>query len=91
MMKKALALAGAGAMLLAVAGPALGCWWCGSNDLNINNGASVINNVTTQASTGYNGVGGFGGRIRTGGAGATSVVDSLVNFTMVGYMPMGGY
>ena len=32
---------------MTMAGPALGCWWCGSDDVTIRNRASVTNNVTT--------------------------------------------
>ena len=88
MMKKALALAGAGVILLSMAGPSFGTgggWW-GGDDVNIYNRASVINNVVTQASTGYNSVGGLlvCGRIRTGAAGATAIIGNDVNLNQVG-------
>lgn len=56
------------------------------DEINIYNGASVYNKTYTRADTGDNGVGGMfgGGWVGTGAAGATSVVDNLVNFTLVG-------
>ena len=83
MMKKALALAGAGAILLSVAGPAFGMfWWMGSDDVTIGNMAIVSNKVTTKADSGDNSIGGkcvFGGTIRTGAASAYSNVGNEVN------------
>ena len=161
MMKKALALAGAGALLLSVALPVLGycmgpfCFGDDGGDLTIDNCARVYTKVYNKADTGDNSIGGkyvrggsiktgaadatarvyndvnssvigcdcidgdisidnharvktrvynkaytgdnsiggrcvSGGRIRTGDAGATALVDSLVNFTMVGYDMNGG-
>jgi len=87
MVKKLVALTGAGAMLLATAGPALAYrhyhhWWSRSDDVSISNYASVYNTVYTQADTGDNRIGGrcvLGGEIETGTATAKSDVLNQVN------------
>jgi hypothetical protein len=88
MMKKALALAGAGALLLTMAGPAFGnWWWMGGNDVDIDNHAFVMNDVYTKADSGDNSIGGkyvWGGSIRTGAATAGSTVGNDVNSSFVG-------
>ena len=66
MMKKAAALAGAGALVLAMAGSVFaigGCYggrcdWDRGGDLTVSNKASVLNIVNTEASTGHVSVGG---------------------------------
>jgi len=87
MMKKALAIAGAGAILLSMAGPALaGWWWMGSDDVTIGNMAFVTNKVTTKADSGDNSIGGkcvFGGTIKTGAASAATYVGNDVNGSAV--------
>ena len=87
MKKKLAALAGAGVLLLSMAGPALGWggWWWGSDDdLVINNHDTTLNStVRTNANTGHNGSW-FGGLIMTGPAGATSMVTNDVNSSIVG-------
>ena len=57
--------------------------------LKIRNGAKVNNYVDTTANTGYNRITSYdddveGGRIRTGGAGATGVVNNVVNTNVLG-------
>ncbi len=89
MIKKVLAIAGAGAILLSMAGPAFGWGWSwgGSNDLDIDNHAFVVNKVYTRADTGDNSIGGryvFGGSIRTGAATAGTDVLNDVNSSFVG-------
>jgi hypothetical protein len=83
-MKKIAALAGAGAMLLAMAGPALGGldWFGGSSSLTVRNSALVINKTETEAETGDNETGG-GGFIWTGNAYASALVGNDVNNTFV--------
>ena len=90
-MKKLAAIAGAGAMILAMAGPALGTYYGGYNtsELDIHNSAFVMNNVTTKAYTGDNEVGGkilfgWGGKIETGNALAGSYSLNDVNSTLAG-------
>ena len=64
----------------------LGCG-CLDGDLTIHNYGRVYNDVDTKADSGDNSIHGFvvhGGSIRTGGATAGSVLDTIVNFTMVG-------
>ena len=94
MIKKALAIAGAGAILLSMAGPAFGCWWCWpSDDIDIWNRAKVHTRIYNKADTGDNEVHGeyvFGGRIRTGDARATSTVYNDVNYNDVGCGCMDG-
>jgi hypothetical protein len=100
-MKRIAAIAGAGAMLLGMAGPAFGIFWgdWGSDSqLTVNNHAYVINKTETEAETGDNETGGShptfsffggggggsqGGAIFTGNAGATAMVGSDVNRTVV--------
>ncbi|MFC1727295.1 hypothetical protein ACFL0Y_02110 [Patescibacteria group bacterium] len=86
MVKKIASLAGAGALLATMAVPAFGMWF-GSNDVNIGNWAVVKTKVSTKADSGDNYLGGmmvYGGSIRTGAAGATSLVTNDVNETFVG-------
>lgn len=94
MMKKALALAGAGAMLLAVVGPAFGTfWWMGSDDVTIGNYAMVFNDVSNKADSGDNSIGGmcvFGGSIKTGAATANAYVGNDVNGSAVGCVGCDG-
>lgn len=57
--------------------------------LKIRNGARVENHVNTTANTGYNRIRAYdddveGGKIRTGGAGATGVVNNVVNTNVLG-------
>lgn len=82
-MKRIAALAGAGALLLSMAGPAFGGFdWFGSDSsLTVNNHALVINKTETEAETGDNES--SGGWIMTGNAGATSLVGNQVNYTEV--------
>ena len=87
-MKKAIALASAGALLLAstgfvMAGRRHGGRGGSDSELNVYNGALVINKTETEAETGDNDTGG-GGFIWTGNAGATSMVLNDVNWTAVG-------
>lgn len=89
MMKKILAVAGAGAILLSVAGPAfgMGWWWSGGDGVDINNWARVRTSVTTKADSGDNDIGGMfvcGGSIRTGNVVARSYVTNDVNSSLVG-------
>ena len=88
MNKKLAALAGAGALLFTMAGPALGFLpMFGSDDLNIDNWAFVSNKVTTKADSGDNSVGGMfvcGGGITTGAARASALVMNDVNSSMLG-------
>jgi len=84
-MKKLTALAGAGAMLLGMAGPAfagLSDWFGGSSSLTVRNSALVINKTETEAETGDNETGG-GGFIWTGNAYASALVGNDVNSTFV--------
>jgi len=89
MLRKLAALAGAGALLLAVAGPALAWGYGGggsSGGLDIKNWASVVTNVYTKADTGDNTISGFkvsGGKIRTGDAVASSGVYTEANTTLL--------
>ena len=85
MKKKIAALAGAGVLLLSMAGPAFGIFGLfGSDDLVINNiNTSLVNRVMTSANTGLNSSL-FGGLIMTGPAGATSMVTNGVNESVVG-------
>jgi hypothetical protein len=87
MKKKIAALAGAGVLLLSMAGPAFGIfdWGGSSSELNIYNGASVTNRTYTKAYTGDNGIGGMfvKGSIWTGAAGATALVANDVNSSVV--------
>lgn len=55
-------------------------------DIDIDNDAHVRNYVDTTANTGYNAIGGFvlDGSIYTGNAGATGVVENVVNTNIVG-------
>jgi len=92
MMKKALALAGAGAMLLAVVGPTFGFWW-GGNEVEIDNHAKVYTKVYTTADSGDNEIGGkmvFGGKIVTGAATAGSEVYNDVNSSVLGCKDCSG-
>ena len=64
----------------------LGCG-CLDGDLTIHNYGRVYNDVDTKADSGDNSIHGMlvgGGSIGTGGATAGSLVQSSVNFTMVG-------
>jgi hypothetical protein len=83
-MKRYAALAGAGALLLSMAGPALG--WGGhhrsKDELKIANLAVVVNKTETEAETGENMVMGKG-LIMTGNAGATAYVGNDVNYNAV--------
>ena len=84
-MKKLAALAGAGALLLSMAGGAFGFW--SSDDITIDNHARIYNRVTTKADSGDNTV--FGGmfsrsKIWTGTASAGSTVYNDVNATLIG-------
>lgn len=82
-MKKYAALAGAGALLLSMAGSALGFF---SNDVSIWNVSTLKNYTTTKAYSGDNDMGGkyvFGGSIVTGAAGAMSTVLNDVNGSLV--------
>ena len=86
MLKKAIAIAGAGAILLSMASPAFG-WIFGGDDggtLTINNHAWVTTKVKTKANTGRNSTM-FCGSIGTGAAGATSMVTNVVNTNLVGF------
>ena len=94
MMKKIAALAGAGALLLSLAGPAFGCsifdGWTncggGSDDVTIHNKARVCTSVTTKADSGDNDIHGkyvWGGKIKTGLADATTWVKTQVNYNEV--------
>lgn len=79
MIKKIAALAGAGALLLSMAGPAFGFTL-------VKNKAKVKNIVVTKADTGDNSIHGkyvFGGEIITGDAGACALVDNDVNSSVV--------
>lgn len=61
-------------------------WDCDCNDVNIENGAEVLNGVVTLANTGENTItGGYvgGGAIDTGNAGSASVVTNVVNTNLV--------
>jgi hypothetical protein len=63
----------------------VGCDGCG--DVSIGNWAVVRSELYTKADTGDNDLHGKyvgGGLIRTGAAGATSLVDNIVNFSLVG-------
>lgn len=51
-------------------------------EIDVDNHANVTNNVATVANTGFNYAG--SGRIRTGDAGAVSLVQNLVNTTIIG-------
>lgn len=65
----------------------IGCPGC-EGDVNITNGAKIYTDVVTKAESGDNDLGAMflsGGRILTGDAEAGSLVDALVNFTVVGY------
>lgn len=62
---------------------------CGCDDTTVINKAKVKNTTLTFANTGMNSISAgddvrYGGRIRTGGAEAGSVVTNVVNTTMVG-------
>ena len=87
--KKIAITAAAAGVMLASAMPAL-AWHWSNDDLNIkikNKNTNVTNNVTTQANTGLNSIGGgwwgSGATINTGNAGATSVVTNDVNTNVV--------
>ncbi len=83
-MKKLASLAAAGALLLGMAAPVFGCWWCGGgDDVTINNHAWVSSRVRTHANTGRNSTK-FGGSIGTGPAAATAVVVNDTNYNEVG-------
>ena len=90
MVKKIAAMAGAGAMLLSMAGPAfgMGWWWMDSgNDVDIHNWATVTTKTYTKADSGDNEIGGkmvWGGGIHTGAASAYANVYSDVNSTLIG-------
>ncbi len=95
MIKKALAIAGAGAVLLSMAGPAfgMGWWWMGGDDVTIRNVGTVNNTITNSANTGHNDIGGMcvhGGRILTGGASATANVGNDVNSNGIGCFSCDG-
>ena len=82
-MKKLASLAAAGALLLGMAAPVFGCWWCGGgDDVTINNHAWVSSRVKTRANTGRNSTT-FCGSIGTGAANASSIVTNLVNTSIV--------
>lgn len=65
----------------------VGCDGCGGDVEIEDNWASVGNTVYTKAYSGDNRIGGRcvgGGTITTGAAGATSIIDNIVNFSMIG-------
>ena len=87
---KKLAITGAAAaLLLSSAVPAFASHWWSDDDLNlrIRNWAYVKNDVDTNANTGFNAILAGddvkGGKIRTGNAGATSIVTNDVNSNFV--------
>ncbi len=97
MVKKAIALAGAGVLLLSAALPVLGNYGCygphcggghkDGGDLSINNFASVFNDVYTKAVSGDADLGGkhvWGGSIRTGAATAGTSLLNEVNTSLIG-------
>ena len=97
MVKKAIALMGAGALLLSAAMPALGFWPMPSDDVSIVNWGMASNVVSTSANTGGNSVGGsrrpgkpcgrpmmgMGGMIMSGNASARATVSNVVNDNVV--------
>ena len=92
-MKKVASLVGAAALLLTMAGPALGiCFgpFCGGSDggdLEISNRARVSNRILTVSNTGLNEIEGkyvCSGKIRTDRADAYSTVYNDVNYNVVG-------
>ncbi len=84
MVKKVLALVGAGAMLLTVAVPALAWPTPPAPNLKIVNSAWVTNNVGSWANTGRNMVSGWCSIVKTGDAQAVSSVGNDVNLNVVG-------
>ncbi len=61
-------------------------WDCDCNDVNIENGAGVLNGVGTLANSGENTIAAdvvLGGEIGTGHAGSASVVTNVVNTNLV--------
>jgi hypothetical protein len=73
--------------LLDVNSSLVGCPAC-RGDVRIGNFASIFTDVDTKADTGDNKMGAKclgGGKIYTSGAEAGSLVDALVNFSVVGY------
>ena len=64
----------------------LGCYKC-DGDVDIDNHARVYTKVYTKADSGDNYINGMcvgGGKITTGATNARSIVDSVVNFTLIG-------
>lgn len=85
MIKKLTAVAGATALLLSMASPALG-WWFGSDDITVNNGHTmVITTAAAGADTGDNSqMGGKGSQtMSTGNATAWAGAGASVNHTSV--------
>lgn len=94
MVKKALAIVGAGAILLSMAVPVLGqcyglsCFPMSSDDVTIHNCALVSNRLYTKADSGDNMISGWfgvsGGVINSGNATAKLTLGNEVNTSLLG-------
>lgn len=65
----------------------VGCLGC-NKDVSVHNWSSLRNDVRTSANSGRNGISAgwvSGGSVVSGNAGASSIVENVVNSTMVGF------